>query len=276
VLDHAGDGVQQKRQRGCREGGEPGADERGKEGDEGERSQDADQRDAEHIGRQREDGGAMEGERHRQDHDSFGDQADEGEFGGVESDADKACGERAEVRADSFADGFAPNTEHHAELGEVRREGCVAPAVVEVAGGARVGQEAAFGHRHGDAGDADNGEEGHLEAGLKERARRPDEDRERGGSERVERVAVAREQARKQEDGGHQQGALHGHAEAGEQRVGGDKRQRERGCEGLAKPQAASEVEEQAGEQRNVHSGDDEEMEGAGTLEAEAQGVAQA
>ena len=38
-------------------------------------------------------------------------------------------------------------------------------------------------------------------------------------------VAVAREQAGNEEDGGHQQGALHGDAEAGEQGVGGGERE---------------------------------------------------
>ena len=57
-----------------------------------------DQRDAEHVGGQREDGGAMEVESHGEDHDGFGDEADEGEFGGVEGDADEGCGE---VRGDA-------------------------------------------------------------------------------------------------------------------------------------------------------------------------------
>ena len=84
-------------------------------------------------------------------------------------------------------------------MGEARREGGVAPAVAKVAGGVGVGEEAALAERHGDAGDGDDGEEGHLEAGFEERARRPDEDGERGGAEGVEGVALAREQAGERE-----------------------------------------------------------------------------
>ena len=80
VLDGGGDGVQQKRERGAGQGGEPRADERREEGREAERGEHGDQRDAEHVGGQREDGGAMEVEGHGKHHDGFGDEADQGEF----------------------------------------------------------------------------------------------------------------------------------------------------------------------------------------------------
>ncbi len=175
----------------------------------------------------------------------------------------RACGLSA------LGEGLAPQAEHHAELCEARRQGGIAPAVVKAARGVGVGQEAALAQRYRDAGDGDDGEEGHLEAGLEESARRPDEDDERGGAEGVERIALAREQAGDEEDGGHQQRALHGDAEAGEQRVGEGQGEREQRREAFAEMQAAGEPEEQAGEQRDVHSGDDEEVEGAGALEAE-------
>ena len=89
-------------------------------------------------------------------------------------------------------------------------------------------------------------------------------------------LRFAREQTGDQEDGGHQQGALDRHAEAGEQRVGGDEGEGEHGCGDFAEAQAAGEPEEEPGEQRDVHAGDDEEVEGAGALEAEAQGVGEA
>ena len=143
--------------------------------------------------------------------------------------------------------------------------------MAKIAGGAGVGEEAALAERHGDARDGDDGEEGHLEAGLKESTRRPDEDGERGGAEGVEGVALAGEKAREEEDGGHQEGALHGDAEAGEQRVGVGEGEGEEGCEPVAQAQPAGDPEDQAGEQGDVHSGDDEEVEGAGALEAEAQ-----
>ena len=79
----------------------------------------------------------------------------------------------------------------------------------------------ALGEWDGDAGDGENDEHGHLEAGVEEAGRAEDEHGEEGGAEGVERVAIAGEQAREQEDGGHGEGALGGLAEAGEGGVGG-------------------------------------------------------
>ncbi len=103
--------------------------------------------------------------------------------------------------------------EHDAKLREVWRKSRVLPFVVEVARGVGVGKEAALAQRHGDACNGDDGEEGHLEAGLEECARRPDEDAKCRGSESVERVVLASEQACDEEDGGHQKRALHGNSE---------------------------------------------------------------
>ena len=157
------------------------------------------------------------------------------------------------------------------------RWGCaVAPELVKIAGGASVGQEAAFAQRHGDARDGNDGEKGHLEAGLKESAGRPDEDSERGCAEGVEGVALAGEKAREEEDGGHQEGALHGDAEAGDERIGVGEGEGEKGCEPVAQAEAAGNPEDEACKQGDVHPGDDEEVEGAGALEAKAELVGEA
>ncbi len=50
-------------------------------------------------------------------------------------------------------------------------EDAVVPDGVEVAGGVGVGEEGPLAQRDGDAGDGDDGEEGHLEAGLEEAGR---------------------------------------------------------------------------------------------------------
>ena len=95
VGDRAGDGVQQQSECGCGESGEVWIDERGEKCGEAEWHEDGDQRDAEHVGGQREDGGSVEVESHGENHDGFGDQADEDEFDGAEGEADEGCGETA-------------------------------------------------------------------------------------------------------------------------------------------------------------------------------------
>ncbi len=147
---------------------------------------------------------------------------------------------------------------------------------MKIAGGASVGQEAAFAQRHGDARDGNDGEKGHLEAGLKESAGRPDEDSERGCAKGVEGVALAGEQPRQQEDGGHQEGTLHGDAEAGEERIGVGEGEGEEGCKPVAQAQPAGDPEDEACEQGDVHPGDDEEVKGAGALEADTQLLSEA
>ena len=51
--------------------------------------EDGDEGDAEHVGGEVEDGGPVEVEGHGKDHDGFGDEADEDEFGCPEGRADE-------------------------------------------------------------------------------------------------------------------------------------------------------------------------------------------
>ena len=202
ALNGRGDCVQQKRQRRAGQGGKPRAEQRRQKRCDAERKQHADQRDAEQVCRQREDGGAMEVEGHGQDHHRLGDQCDQRELGSAEEQPQQR-GQRARGQVQVVGAGLAPEAELDAELGVARQECRVVAEAAEIACSAEIRQEAAFAQRHGDAGNRDNGEEGHLEAGFKQRVRRADEDGKRGGAQRVERVAGAREQPGEEEHGGH-------------------------------------------------------------------------
>jgi len=150
------------------------------------------------------------------------------------------------------------------------------PYVAQLSGGAGVGQKAALAQRNGNARDGDDGEKSHLKAGLEQRARRPDKDGECGGTKGVERVALAREKTSKQKDRRHQQSALHRYAKACEQRVCvGEGESDERG-QPVVQAQLSRDPEDETCKQGNVHSRDDEEVEGAGALEADAELVIEA
>ena len=93
AVDGAGDPMQQERQRGARQSGEPLAYQRREKGDEAERGEDCDQGNTDHVGGQREDGGAMEDHGHGKHHDGFGDEADQHELNGPEGCNHGPCGE---------------------------------------------------------------------------------------------------------------------------------------------------------------------------------------
>ena len=196
AVDGAGDPVQQERQRGAGQSGEPLAYQRREKGDEAERGEDCDQGNTDHVGGQREDGGAMEVHGHGKHHDGFGDEADQRELNGPEDCNPRSLRGVSRPLAEDAGEWFAPHAERDSQFREARGNRRVAPEMVKIAGGASVGQEAALAQRHGDARDGHDGEKGHLEAGLKESAGRPDEDSERGCAEGVESVALAGEKAR--------------------------------------------------------------------------------
>ena len=276
VADGEGDGVKKGRGDGGGEEGEPWADECGEEGEDGGGHEDAEQGDAGHVGGEGEEGGAMEVDGHGKGHDELGDDPDEDELSGAGGEAD--CGEKAAggERAGEGGEAFGPEAERDAELGEVGREGLVEAKLVEIAGAVGPGQEIAFAERDGDAGDGDDGEHGHLKTGFEEGVRRPEQGEERGGAEGVEDRALAGEQAREQEEGGHGEGALHGGAEAGEQGEDSDDGDGDEGGGCVGKAEFAESPPEQAGDEGDVHAGDDEEVEGAGALEAQTQLVIEA
>ena len=124
----------------------------------------------------------------------LGDGADEGEFERPEGCAEEVGGQAAGAASEDCGDGLAPELEHDAQLHLARRE--VGSGMVEdVTRDAAQPQERVFAKRHGDAGDGDDSERSHLEAGVEEARRRPQQQDEHCGSERVQRVAIAREQA---------------------------------------------------------------------------------
>ena len=97
------------------------------------------------------------------------------------------------------------------------------------------------------------------------------EQAERGKADGVQGAALAIDEAAEQIEGDHPQRALHGRGEAGEERVGerrgdGD----ERGGH-ARQAHAAREPEMQRSDDGQMEAGDDEHVEGAGALEADAE-----
>ena len=67
------------------------------EGEHGDGREHCDERHAEHVGGKGEERGSMEIDSHGEGHTAFGDDADEGELGEVERDADERGGEVAQA-----------------------------------------------------------------------------------------------------------------------------------------------------------------------------------
>ena len=156
------------------------------------------------------------------------------------------------------------------ELRDPRRERGVDGEQGEVAGGAEIGGEGALGDRRGDAGDGDDREQGHLEAGVEEAGRVGGEQAERGEADGVKGSPLTPDEAAEQVEGDHPEGTLYRLAEAGENRVGeGGGDGEERGRE-PREPDALGEPEDDSGEDGEMEAGDDEQMEGTGALEADA------
>ena len=176
--------------------GEPGTDEGRAETSRGQAARAPRPAEADHVGGQCEDSGAMEVESHGQHHTASATEADAGRVPRSRvAPRSRAVGRLRARRAKCALRGPRPTGAASREVGPG-----AAAARCRASGRAGCGlrgvrQEAAFAERHCDAGDGDDGEEGHLEAGLEERAWRPDEDDERGGTEGVQVVALAREQA---------------------------------------------------------------------------------
>ncbi len=144
---------------------------------------------------------------------------------------------------------------------------------VELFERAPVRPQPALAERDSEACDGEDDQERHLEAGLKERARREDQHRQRRRAQRVEGVGVAVQPARQQIDRDHDERALRRQAKASEQRVAGRDGDGQQDGSALRQPNAAQQPEECGCDQRDMQTGDDEEMEGPGALEALAQGV---
>jgi len=210
---------------------------------------------------------------HREDHAEFGGEGDEEGFAGPEEGAEEPGRKVGEARGEEVGGEVGEHAGVDAELRDAWGDGGVGADYVEVAKGAEARGDEALAEGDGEGGDGEDDHECHLEAGLEEGARIEDEDGECGRAESVERGDLAIEPAGDEVDGGHDEGALGGDAEAGELGVregGGDG---EEDCEALREAEAAEEPEEASGEQRDVKAGDDEEVEGSGALEGFAEGA---
>ena len=133
--------------------------------------------------------------------------------------------------------------------------------------------DGALKQRRGNAGDGDNGEQRHLQAGVEEAAWADDEQAECGKANGVQRAAFAVKQAAEQIESDHPQRALHGRGEAGEERVGEGSDDGEERCGDARETQAAREPEDASGDDGEMKAGDDQHVKGAGALKAYAQGV---
>ena len=165
------------------------------------------------------------------------------------------------------------HAEEDAELGKARRELDVEDGEAEVARGGEIRVDGGLEQRGGDAGDGEDGEKGHLEAGVEEAAGTDGEQAEGGESDGVEGVALAVEKTAEQIEGDHPERALDGRGEAGEERVGEGAEDGEECGRDAREAEAAGDPEQAAGDDGEMEAGDDEHMKGAGALEADAERV---
>ena len=116
--------------------------------------------------------------------------------------------------------GCGEHAHGYAELRNSRGQLCVDGDEAQVARGFDVGVDCVFEQRCGDAGDGDDSEQGHLQAGVEEAAGADGEQAECGEADGVEWAAFAVDETREQVEGDHPERTLHGRGEAGEERIG--------------------------------------------------------
>ena len=112
----------------------------------------------------------------------------------------EANGEGKNVRQArrSKARGFecaGQDAQGYAELRQTGSQLVVDGEEAQVAGSGDIGVDGGLKQRRGDAGDGDDGEQSHLQAGVEEAARAYGEQAERGKADGVERAALAVEEA---------------------------------------------------------------------------------
>ena len=125
----------------------------------------------------------------------------------------------------------------------------------------------------GYAGDCDDREQGHLEAGVEKAPGADGQQAEGGKSDGVESAAVAVEEPGEQVEGDHPEGTLDGGGEAGEEGVGEGREDGEEGGRDAGEAQAVGEPEDASGDDGEVKAGDYEHVKGARALKAGAQGM---
>ncbi len=121
-----------------------------------------------------------------------------------------------------------------------------------------------------DGGDDQDGEEGELETWVEESARIDEEKSESGDADGVEHAALAIKKARGQVEGEHEGGTPDGGAGVGEEGVSDGYEHRDDADCGFAKRGATEEPEDYDYEDAEVHSGNDEDVIGAGALKVDA------
>ncbi len=266
--------MQQERYGRGGNGGEFGEGDHKQQRREREWQQNSEQRNDEDVDRQSNGRDAVEVDGHRQRHEELDGKRSGDEFDDQEGDTDGA-GKNTECEpgTDEPTHRGGEHADDDAKLSDARRERGVNGEQPEVAGGAEVGTEGSFGNGNCDARDGEDGEQRHLKAGVEERRRIDGEHDERGESDGVEGVAFAPEHAATEIEGDHPKRALHGLAEACEVRVGKGQSNGGGGGRSARKVQVAGDPEDEAGEDGEVHAGDDKQVEGAGAFEAHAESM---
>ena len=128
-------------------------------------------------------------------------------------------------------------------------------------------------NRNRNARDGENGKQRHLKAGVENRCRVRGEHDDGGEPDGVELMSFPPQHAATEIESDHAESALDGLAETGKERVGEREGDGREGCRNAWQAEAAGDPEDQTGKNGEVHAGNDEQVEGAGALEADAQAV---
>jgi len=184
--------------------------------------------------------------------------AREGECGEGEASGGKMCETRCE------------EAQIEPELRDAGRKFGVVGDRVEGAESAEIGLRRALENGNTDGGDDQDGEEGELETWVEEGARIDEEKSESGDADGVEHAALAIKKTGGQIEGEHQGGAPDGRAGVGKERVSDGYEHRDAADCGLAKRGTTQEPEDYDHEDAEVHSGNDEDVIGAGALKVDA------
>ena len=139
----------------------------------------------------------------------------------------------------------------------------------------RIGQRCALQNRHADTRDDEYRQKCQLKTGAEQGVRIDDQNAQRGGSDRVQHVALAIQQAGAQIRGQHQRGPPDRWPDADHESVGERDRDGDDGRQRRVQAELAQGPEDGEGQDAQVHPRDHEHVIRARALELGARGVAQ-
>ena len=138
---------------------------------------------------------------------------------------------------------------------------------------AKVWAEGLLSDRNSNTGNGEYREQRHLEPGVQECRGVDGQHHEGGKSDGVEPMAFSPQHAAAKVKRDHPESALNRLAEAGEERIDERKANGRAGCRVARQAEAAGDPKCQTGKDGEVHPGNDEKVERAGALEADAQAM---